>query len=201
MVLDGKIAVTVFKKVRQARHEIKAYCIAPDQPVIPLGELKRIVGQMYHLAINVHELPYKSDRVKGLMERYIDRVTIYVKEDLDEYWKRFTVVKELCHVMNDEPDDWSYEGVNTLKNLLTEYTLHQDSAASRASQSEIFAEIAAVELLYPFEQRAIDINGGSGKPIAEIARWYHLPELIVSRSLLEGYHGTVAEIWGLVGSE
>jgi Zn-dependent peptidase ImmA (M78 family) len=132
-----------------------------------------------------------------MMERYPDKVIIYIKKNMEEDWKRFAAVKELCHVVNDENEDWSIDGTGTIRALLAEHHICSEKIAKDIVQSETFAEIAAIELLYPFKDRVVDldsINGG-GLSTSKIAGHYKIPEKMVSQALSEFYHKTVESLW------
>lgn len=201
MLLDEKKAREVFKKIKHIREEINAYCLAPDRHDLPVEDFQRIVGQMYGVKIEKFEVPYEGTFLRGMMLRYKDRVVIYVKKNMEKDWQKFAAVKELCHVVIDEPEDWSVDGVATVTNLLAEYRLHQDRLAAKVVQSETFAEIAAIELLYPFKERVTDrdnVNGGA-MSTAQLASTYGIPEVFIAQALADWYHDMAAQIWGEVG--
>jgi Zn-dependent peptidase ImmA (M78 family) len=145
-------------------------------------------------------VPFEATFLRGLIERYANKVIIYVRKNQDEDWKRFVTIKELCHIVIDEKEDWSASGASIIKNLISEHKLNKMTAAPRAVQSEIFAEIAAIELLYPFNARAADIvalDYGS-MTLARIAGYYKIPEAIVERALSENYAELAAYCWSLI---
>ena len=203
MNLDRAKALKVFRKVKQVREEIAAYCLSHDRSVLPVEDYQRIVAQMYLLEIEKVEVAFEGTFLRGLVERYPHRARIIVQKNQGEDWKRFTAVKELCHLVNDEQEDWSIDGVHTIKEMLLEY--HVDSSrpglAEVVTQSEIFAEIAAVELLYPFSQRKLDVVSMVEDPsftFAKIAGYHKLPEYFVDLALTPWYHKMTMDLWNCV---
>lgn len=200
MQLEEELAKVVFRKVRQVREEVRAYCLAHDRPDLPVEEFQRVVGQMYGLKIEKFQVPFEATFLRGMLERYGDRAVIYVRKNQDEDWKRFVSIKELCHLVIDEPEDWSISGASIIRKLISEYKIDKGKPADRVIQSEVFAEIAAIELLYPHEGRAVDISNleSSATTIAKIASYYDIPEAIVERALSENHMELAGYVWSLV---
>ena len=186
--------------MRQIQEEIRAYCLAHDRPDLPVEEFQRIISQMYQIKIEKFQVPFEATFIRGLLERYDDHAKIYVRKNQEEDWKRFVAVKELCHLVIDEKEDWSTSGVSIVRKLISEYKIDKDKPAARAIQSEIFAEIAAIELLYPFSERrrdAILLENGE-MTNAKIASYYKIPEAIVDRALSENHEELSSYVWSLI---
>jgi hypothetical protein len=115
---------------------------------------------------------------------------------------RFASIKELCHVVIDEKDDWSPFGASTISTLLSDFYMTKGLMAA-VSRSEILAEIAAIELAYPHEYRIRDrqayLDGTltSGK----IADFHKIPEVFVSRTQTDPYHNAMGHMWGSIASD
>lgn len=203
MLLDDVRTITAFRKVLQLRDEIKAYCLAPDRPDLPVEDFQAIVTRMYGVAIKKFEVPFEGTFLRGMIERYPSRAVIYVKKNMEEDWKRFAAVKEMCHIVNDEREDWSIDGASTIRKMLAEYHIRRDRLVIPAVQSEVLAEITAIEILYPYEERLRDIDSvsGSGNTIAQIASFYKIPEVIVAQALSDWYHDMARTVWEQVAVE
>ena len=198
MLVDRAKLEVVFRKVRQVQDEIKDYCLAPDRPDLPVEDFQRIVSQMYKIKIDKFSVPFEGSFVRGMLERYRDRAIIYVKKGMGEEWTRFVAVKEMCHLVNDEEEDWSVLGVSTIKEMLSEYKVARDELAAKVAQSEMLAEIGATELLYPFLYRDRDIQELNAGDITlpKISGYFKAPEVVIARALSEDYHSLASEIWG-----
>ena len=200
MLLDGNRIEDAFKKIVQLQDHVKMYCLASDRPDLSVEEFQRVITDMYRLRIYKHQVPFEGTFLRGMMERYTDRVIIYVKKNMEEDWKRFATVKELCHVVNDEPEDWTTEGAETIKHLLAEYHINKDRLAMPTVQSENMAEISAIELLYPYKDRLSDLSALNGGKLttAKIAGYYKIPEVIVAQALSDWYHDMAQSVWDIV---
>ena len=194
MIINLDRAITAFKKVQHVQEEYSQYTLSGKTNVLSIEDLYRVVGNMYQLRITKTQVPFEGNFLRGLMERYEASIKIRIRMNQTDDWKRFTAVKELCHVIIDEKEDWSTDGVTTIKDLLMEYFLGDGEEAKRASQSEMMAEMAAVELLYPYECRASDLRDKVS--FVKIASYHGLPQAMVSRVLDSHYHNNVAQpIW------
>ena len=190
MQLDFDKAVSVFRKIRQIREEIKSYSLAQGRHVVPEQEYLRVISQMYKISIKSKEVPFEGTFLRGMVLRYPDRALILVKKNMEKDWQRFTVIKEVSHLVIDELEDWSTDAVSTIRNLLMEYRIHQDRVAKSVVQSEVFAELAAIELLYPYEDRIGDrdkINSGE-LTSAQISGRYDIPEVFCAQATSDWYH-------------
>lgn len=200
MLLDSDKAVVVFKKVQHIQEEYARYVLGGATNYISIEDLQKVIEQMYNLEIIKKHVAYEGEFLRGLVERYDDKAIIRVRMGMPEDWKRFTAVKEMCHVVIDEPEDRSIFGVDTLKDLLVEFSVENNEEAQKATQSEVFAEIAAVELLYPFDNRAADsrklVDGET--TFTAIATYHKIPTLMVQRAHDNWYHEMAATIWGRV---
>lgn len=80
---------------------------------------------------------------------------IRFKKNLNFCWRRFVVCKELCHCLIDDSRDERIAGVDSLK-LLLQYLAARIDATKfvyKPFASEQWAEIMALEILFPYELR------------------------------------------------
>jgi len=167
MIVETAKIESTFRKVKQIKEYMQHYCIAPDRAKMSVEDLQRCISDMYGIKIEKQEVLFEGEYLRGLVERYEARARIFLRTGQGEEWMRFTATKELCHLAIDEKEDWSPRGHETIQSLLIEDRLDLDGdevaqearklADSRA-QSEKLAEIAAVELMYPYEFRQDDIK-------------------------------------------
>ena len=101
MLLDPVKAETVFRKVKHVREEYRAYTLAPNLNVLSIEDLFKIVERMYGGKIERFGVPFPASYTRGMLLRYFGRSIIYVRHQLDDDWKRFTAVKETCHIFLD----------------------------------------------------------------------------------------------------
>ncbi len=202
--------VTVLRKVRNLREHLVKLCPAPQGPIISIMDLHWAIQDMYVLRIEMWEAAYDGEHVVGALLRFPKfdppSARIYVKAGQSEEERRYAAAKELSQIVIDEPDDFSTLGVETLSALLVEWKLASENGVghpkpSDVLQSEQLAEIAAIELMYPFEFRANDLkkieNGETS--IARIALEHRVPEHAIEQAFR--HHVTIANCWAIVSSD
>lgn len=108
--------------------------------------------------------------------------------------------------MIDETDDWSHRGVDTLSGLLREWELTGENGTghlnpSEQLQSEMLAFIAAIEMMYPREFRAADIEKIAQKEITveRIALDHDAPPYAIEQA--HRHHQILEECWTYVEAD
>jgi Zn-dependent peptidase ImmA (M78 family) len=205
MFLNAEKTEQVFKKVKMIKEHKDLYCLDPQRIPVSIEDLRFVVSDMYDLKIGIQEVVFQGSRVRSLVERYNNQhALIYVKHDLTDDLKRLSVSKELMHLAIDEQEDWSVDGVNTISHFLAEMALatKQSNEAVNGAQSEALAEIAAIEILYPYEFRAKDavdrLNDQS--LINKLSLNYEVPSFIIGKALSDWYGRIADEMWNKLNS-
>jgi hypothetical protein len=200
MLLDPDKLTAVLNKVRVIReHMAKGYC--EPGPILSVMDLHWAVGDAYDLEIEMLEVSFDGTNFRGKVERYSGkRARILVRAEQSPSFMRFVTVKELSHLMNDEEDDWSSLGVETITNLMKEWEMCADGGDGHKNpanplQSEALAEIGAIELMYPFEFREADIAklAAGTTTIEAIALEHEAPSYAIEQAL--GHHETFKACW------
>lgn len=149
--------VRAFRKVKAVRDHLNLYHVDGGAHALSVDSLRASVADMYDLEVELVEVAATTSHVDGLIERYAPkRAVILIKASLSDDAKRFTAVKELCHLMIDEEDDWSVAGVETLRLMKVEFDkVARDGEGvenpCKAQTSEYLAWTAAIALMYPCE--------------------------------------------------
>ena len=105
-----------FKKVAAVREHLNKRAVEGLQPQLDWRTFADAVADMYGLDIRVYEVTAPGRTVAGNVERYSDgRAVIMVRSQQTEDMIRFVTVKELCHLMLDEQDDWSADAMLTIR--------------------------------------------------------------------------------------
>ncbi len=206
MIVDGVRLLTVCRKVKALKEHRELYCLDPKRIPVSINDLKYIIEDMYGLNIGWNEVLFSAEMIRSVVERYNNHhALIYVRSGLADDLKRFSVTKELMHIVIDEEEDWSVDGVDTLTSFFTEISIKGEnggSVAERRAQSELLAEFAAVEVLYPHEfreQDRKDILAGL-TTIEKLALHYNIPPFAVQHGL--GQFGQVAaRMWKKIEAE
>ena len=132
--------------------------------VVSVEELQDVVGKMSGVSITKEQALFKGEILRGKIERWDSgkSAKIYIRYDQTEDWKRFVTAKELLHILVDDERDFSPYGDQTLEELVLAGHFGWINIAGALSngyvQSEIVAEIAALEVLYPIQFRRNDIR-------------------------------------------
>lgn len=197
MLVSHENLKSTFRKVKHIKEHMKAYSLAPDRAKLSIEDLEWCISDMYGIAIEKIEVDFEGEILRGLIERYESSARILVRAGQGEEWMRFTSVKELCHVVIDEREDWSPSGHETIESMLLEDLLDQHETEETAkarklaavtAQSERLAVVAATELMYPHEYRAADVHAiAHGKTtLKAIALHFHVPVYVVGSALHPG---------------
>lgn len=118
------------------------------------------------------EIPAEACSIRGFYISYPDKYEIYLMAGMNFCWSRFVLCKELFHVILDEE---RYQTTNIyahLEEVMTSFPSTQPGGP--AAVSEALAEIAAMEFMFPYADRA-----PISLPLAdslEIAERYKVPQ-------------------------
>jgi len=192
--------VKCFALVRQINHFYWIHTESDENNGhVSIENIETVIERIIRLPISKFTVNKETRHTLGSFHRFEDRIEIYVRKELDPLVERFVVVKELCHAIMDESEEYSTDAVQTireLKKLKMPYINLE--GAPLATRSEKLAEVMAVELIYPVEYRAADLSARTnGEPLASIAARRGVPPFIVEYAL--GEHMEFCEaIWKLL---
>lgn len=196
---------SAFRKVRDIQDFIKTYGLAPLSTEVSVDDIKWAIEVKYGLKIQIELVDFPGVHIRGMMERYSDGqafVFVRKKQDNDDtlnnYWHRFIAVKEMIHLAIDEKEDWSVEGSETIDDLIVEHEIDRGSPPRDGIQSEVLAEIAAIELLYPWEFRQTDID--SGKSPQELSKLHKVPLYVIQRALSPNHMTRARALWNQISA-
>jgi Zn-dependent peptidase ImmA (M78 family) len=203
MYVDSKKIENLFRKIKQIQEHKDMYCLNKDHVPISVDDVKYVISDMYSLKIGIQEVMYEGTFLRSIVERYNNNhALIYVKHDLANDLKRFSATKELMHLAIDEKEDWSTDGVETVSSYLVEMSLSTENGkmAKNGAQSEALAEVAAIEILYPYRFRDVDREKVAAQPnaLSRLALEYEIPKFIVGRALSNSHCTLADKFWKLV---
>ena len=181
-----------------ARQITEAACMkGVDPEKLSIDELRDHISEMFEVEIDMKLLDVEVEAVYGFIMRYENgkRACVYIAKNIPPRWKRLVGVKELCHVVVDVEEDWNPNGLDTLQRLMT-WTIDMDAEENLAVRSEHIAEMVALELIYPLENRRADI--AAGEKTDQIAAKYKLPETIVQMVVSPAYIKSCDKYWRAV---
>lgn len=193
----------VFRKVKAVREHCAKTLVEGNQLIVDPQNLAKIIADMYGLDISIYEVFASGFWILGNVERYDDgRAIVMVKAERPEPVLRFVKVKELCHLMNDEEDDWSNRPMETISQMRVEFKLAEQNGGgtpnpSRTQMSEYLAEIAATALMYPCEFHEADrlkIKEGTTS-VGRIGHDHNIPAWVVEHAL---EHDSIYALYDIV---
>lgn len=184
-----------FELARQITESAWMKGVDPDK--LSIEELQEHISETFKVQIEVKLLDVEVKAVYGFIMRYDDgkRACVYIVKNISPRWKRLVGVKELCHVVVDIEEDWNPNGLDTLQRLMTQ-PLDIDAVENLAFRSEHIAELVALEIIYPHENRREDIAAGAKTDL--IAAKYKLPETIIQMVLSPVYMSMCDKYWRAV---
>lgn len=151
----------------------------PDSPV-PLDAVldavsrMTVFGQVYPIKVSVASWDPRS--IFALLLRYDGAAEIRVSNRLNRCWTRFSVAKELCHLLVDDLIEYrTADPVELAMDLIS------GRRTTMPGISETRAEYGAIELLLPWHTRPeIAKMVSDGASTYQIAYRYRVPEKYVS---------------------
>jgi hypothetical protein len=135
----------------------------PAHTALPVDDLVRCACELKGCTIEVLQVPFVARHLVSLVERQSeDKFLIAVRQDAPFVERRYGVVKEICHIVGDAPEDYQPHGEKTLAWLFKQGTANlydktlDLGGEGRGVPSEKRAERMADELLYDWRLRLDD---------------------------------------------
>jgi hypothetical protein len=201
MLVTHEKIESCLRKVAEVRDYIKQYSIEPLGQVLNLADFHYAVQDICDLQIEVLEVTFEGQHLRGKTELYKDKkARVLIRSGQTEYEKRLAVAKELSHLLIDEEEAYSADGIETIKEFLQEWHIAKENGLGHTDPSEplvseIMALVVALELLYSDEYQSADIQklANGEKTLEQIALEHEIPAHAVERAL--GNHDTNKEFW------
>lgn len=172
------------------------YVIDPNATIRSTDYLRELCKTYLKKEIKIfrHKLPYTEGQpIKGFFIAYKDgSYEIALLTGMNYCWKRLVLCKELFHVVLDEEESRH----KTVNELIDDTTVKIDLGnknviPSIPFQTELLAEIAAMEFLFPYKERKtrIDLAKASSEILdyAAIAEQYKLPRYYIEMYLSDSF--------------
>ena len=151
-----------------------------------------VIQELSGYAVTMRSVAFEGSHIFARVEKYNDMTAfIDVKHSLDDDWKRFVAAKELLHLLIDSAEDMSPYGDETLDKLISDghIGIISQNGDKPPAQSELIAEVAAMELLYPIQNRDADAAEivSEGTTFAKLAIRYGIPVSFIDTVFSSGY--------------
>lgn len=173
---------------------------------ISIDAVKDVIEEMSGYTVTMRSVVFEGTHVFARVEKYRNMTAfIDVKYSLDEDWKRFVAAKELLHLIIDKEEDMSPYGDETLDKLVRDghIGIISQNGDHAPAQSELIAEVAAMELLYPIQNRAADVEGleKASLTYSKLAIRYGIPVNFIDTIFSTGYRETLTAAFANFQSE
>ncbi|MCO6386689.1 hypothetical protein [Aliihoeflea sp. 40Bstr573] len=195
---------SAFRKVSDIQEFVRQYVIAPDKLPVSVEDTQWAIEEKYGFKITKELVDFEAEHIRGMMERYENGTAhVFIRQRQDNdltvngYWHRFIAVKELSHLAIDEKEDFNWDGSKTIEELIADHIFEGMRPAKIEIQSEVLAELVAIEILYPMEFRQADIE--SGRLPSDLAKDYGVPPYVIERALSQGHMKMARALWHEIG--
>ena len=185
-----------FRIAVAVNHYYWAHLDGDDADGVRVDNLIKIAEIISGKEIDILDVDFEGQIIRSRLKRLADHAVIHVRKNQSENWKRFAVVKELCHTLCDVDDEWAADEEKALQELLGPEGLYLHSEQTPACQTEHIAEVMALELLYPKDFRDKDRKRiAEGESLVAIAEERRVPAVYLQRALSPSYGDACHELW------
>jgi hypothetical protein len=151
------------------------------------------------IPIFFHPRAYEGEAFMGTIEDFGSKVDIFYDLDRNKCWRRFTLTKELCHILYEFPNNQHLASTpEQIASLITQILAGLASSnlgKNHAADSEQATVLMAIEILLPHRERA-NVNKmlAEGGDTLTVAKHYLLPEQMVSLYLDSNYSSFMKKV-------
>lgn len=135
--------------------------------------------------VNIYDtdIPYTDSAVYSMCVMKNDGSSdIVLARGLNHCWRRYTVCKELFHMLIDREEYRNLDVFTHTESVSVDFKL-DDSSPEPAVAAEFLAEIATMEFMFPYKARETILAQGTPPDFKAIAIQYRLPQILVDRYL------------------
>jgi len=203
MYLSADKVEEAFRKLSEVARHGNLDCVQQNRIPVSVEDVITVTAEVTGYSIEKYLVDFEGRHVRGEIEKYKKekRAVIYIRKEQDEADRRFATVKEAMQLIIDEQEDCNPYGEQTIDALVADAYFGPGDGnkepADEHLQSEMIAEWAALEVMYPYEVRLVDeqsIKGGETS-INALALNYELPAEIVAKALHSRYMAIASEVW------
>lgn len=196
MSVPIKEMVRCFVLAKHVDHNYWWHTPTEEGARILVENVQKVVSKMTGVEIEKEIVDIEENSIRGFIDRYPGKAKIFITSGQSIPWQKFSVVKELSHILYDMEDSYEPDPDVTMDQLLQYVGPFLDGEMSAALLSEHIAEILAMEIYYPLEFRTEDHKFlKDGGDISELVEKRQVPQLIIERCTNEKYIESCKKIW------
>lgn len=186
-------------KALELTAQYKLYVLASDGFPKSIDDFEWICSEYLGFKIEIYELddlqvhkdkvPPEQWAIRGFYLSMGTNYEVYILGGQNPCWNRFVRTKELFHMLMDQDCYRTTEIYHHIKEVAAKFP-QIDSIPGRSAVSEMMAEIAAMEFIFPYERRLIE-KVGRNPDYYRIAEYYKIPQYYVEKYLDDGMMKTL----------
>jgi len=193
MRIDQKLLDAALRTVGEIDAWYRLKFIASDDPQRSVDRLREVCAEHLGLDIELLELQgfdHVSSAIWGMFVLYAPKKAhILIASGLNFCHQRMVICKELFHAVLDGAGQYrnpDFEGHVKATTLALSDTI--SSIPTPSVQFEVIVEIAAMEFLFPYKERAqLIAQGGTSLDTDALAQRYKIPKVMLERYLSDGW--------------
>lgn len=190
MIIKDNVLKETVSIAKTITEQYELFHITGNNPQKSIDYLIDIVKKNLTNEINIVEVDISYDKSAIYSMCIIkpdNAIDIVIAEDLNYCWKRFAICKEIFHLLIDQPEYRTLDIELHTESVLIAFP-KDDAIPSTSVQVEFLAEVAAMEFLFPYKSRLMQLSTGAGNVnFPEIAQKYKMPQIFVERYLTDNY--------------
>ena len=198
MFADIDHLVKLLKGVNDIRETVRLYTLASTPTVASIDDLKYAFEQMDGRPIRIGMIGNsKEELARGIYLPYNDRVVILLDGSMTTFAARYVAVKEMCSLVLKDDQYLTPDAADLVSILVAEHKKPSDGEAPDHVTADAWAEVAATELLFPFNERASARQRLADRQVTlfELSEQYQIPERIIEDALDSEYDGMCQCAW------
>lgn len=203
MHADVSHLVKLLKGVGHIRETVQQYTLPGNPVAMSVDDLKYAFEQMDGREIKIGSVgSSKEELARGICLPYENKVVILLDGPMTAYMKRFVAVKEMCALILKDDQYLTPDAALLVSVLVSEHKKPTDGEAPDFVTADAWAEVAATELLFPYDQRPAARVALKNKAttLFQLSEAYQIPERIIEDALADEHHEMCKAAWDQISA-
>ena len=139
------------------------------------------------------DIPFDQTAVYSMVVMKGSNPDIVLARDLNHCWVRYTVCKEIFHLLIDGEQYRNLDIAAHTEAVTIAYPLNE-AKPDMAVAAEFLSEIAAMEFLFPYAKREHLLTLAGQPNFLAIAQQYRIPQLLIDRYLSQHFMEALGDV-------
>lgn len=187
MLIPKEAVKAALQKAKEFTEQYELYVADGKDVKRSIDDSKRLCQDLVDKPIQYSQLRLRAENhpASSFYVRTANGYEICLLEGLNTCWTRYCTVKEIFHVIMDDDPVRTVDVYGHLEEIMTSFPA-DDAIPGPAAASEFLTELAAMEFLFPYSRRLIELRAAKPDYLA-IARTYMIPLMKVEEYLSDSY--------------